>query len=213
MTTTTMAAPEARTFAATLDLREVEATGYDYLEGLAVPYDTFGDVGWFMEQHAAGSFKRSTTGGTGKRLPLLLFHDNRSFPIGHAEQWTHDADGMRGVWKLSATPEARQAAEAADAGDLVGMSVGFAPVRSDWTYVDEWNPDLGPEHKDRVTRLESRLLEVSLTPTPVFGDAAVTCVRSSFDMEARSAQARAARTRAVDAWRADVDRLRSATSD
>ena len=171
-------------------------------------------MGWFIEKHAAGSFKRSTKGGIGKRLPLLLFHDSRSFPIGHSEQWTHDADGMRGVWKLADSAEARQAAEAAKAGDLVGMSVGFLPVRTaPVEMVDEWNPDLGPEHKDRITRLESRLLEVSLTPTPVFGEASVSCVRTAFDLEARSQMARARRTRQVDAWRADLEALRSAPSD
>jgi len=161
-----------------------------------------------LESHAADSFKRSTSGNKGARLPLLLFHDNRSFPIGHAEEWTHD-DALRGVWRLNESTEAQRAADMADSGDLVGLSVGFAPVRSDWQYVDDWNPDLGPDHKDRVTRLESRLLEVSLTPTPAFAEAGVDCVRTAFDLATRSAMAHTNARREADAWRDVVDDLRS----
>ena len=203
---------EARRYATTLELRDVQTVGAGptarYLEGVAVPFDTWADIGWFMESHAADSFKRSTAGNKGARLPLLLFHDNRTFPIGHAESWDHD-DALRGVWKLNDSPEAHRAADAADAGDLVGLSIGFAPIRSDWTYVDEWNPELGPDHKDRVTRIESRLLEVSMTPTPAFADAAVEVVRTSFDIAQRSAMARGNARREVDAWRDVVAELRS----
>ena len=201
---------EQRTYAVALELREVETTGagpYTYLEGRAVPYDTWGDCRWFLEQHAADSFKQSTAGGTGKGLPLLLFHDNRSFPIGHAEKWRHD-DGLVGVWKLNADADAQRAAQAVKAGDMNGMSIGFQPKESDWHYCAEWDPDRGDDHKDRVVRQRSRLLEVSLTPTPVFEDASVTLVRSSFDPDRR----RSARVREVNAWRETVDRLRSATS-
>jgi hypothetical protein len=208
-------APEARTYAVTLELRDAQAIGkpYTYLEGRAVPYETWGDVGFYLEQHAADSFKKSTAGGTGKKLPLLLFHDNRSFPIGHAEQWSHDG-GLVGVWRLNESAEAQQAASASERGDLLGMSVGFMPIRSEWDYLEweDWNPDLGPEHKDKVTRRESRLLEVSLTPTPVFSDAEVSSVRTAYSMETR-AQALGARVRAADAWRATVEELRSAPSD
>jgi HK97 family phage prohead protease len=203
-----MIAPEARTYAAALEVREAAVTNmgrFTYLEGRAVPYGQWADLGWFMEQHASGSFKASTKAGTGRQLPLLLFHDKESIPIGHAESWSHD-DGLNGVWKLADTPEAQQAAAAAARGDLMGMSIGFQPIRSDWTYVDDWNPDLGPDHKDHVTRAESRLLEVSLTPTPAFADAGVSMVRSALTVMTRAAGAPA---RAVDHWRTEVERIRS----
>jgi HK97 family phage prohead protease len=166
-------------YRSTFALRDSGRVGHHYLEGRAVPYDTPANVGWFMEAHAFKSLERSTRGGTARQLPLLLFHDNRSWPAGHAEQWTHEADGLHGVWRLNDTPEAQQAAELAAAGDLTGLSIGFQPIRSQWEMLDqgEWDPDAGPDHMDRVTRLESRLLEVSLTPTPVFADAEVTMVR------------------------------------
>lgn len=202
-------APEARGYVAELVLRDTQTVGkpYRYLEGQAVPYDTWQDVGWFVEQHAAGSFGQTTKAGTGKGLPLLLFHDNRSFPIGTAESWTHDG-GLHGVWRLNDTVEAQRAARAADDGELVGLSVGFQPIRSDWEYVEDWNPDLGPDHKDRVTRLESRLVEVSMTPTPAYVDAGVTMVRSGFNLQTRAALVRP-RPLEVDAWRAWRDALPS----
>jgi hypothetical protein len=136
-------------------------------------------------------------------LPLLLFHDARSFPIGHAEEWTHDG-GLRGVWRLNDSPEAQRAGKAANEGDLVGLSVGFAPMpgKSVWDFAEDWNPSLGPAHMDKVVRQESRLLEVSLTPTTAFVDAAVANVRSAYTVETRAAMMPTRPALAVDAWRA-----------
>jgi hypothetical protein len=103
----TQVAPESRTYGTRLELVDTELTGkpYRYLEGRAVPYDTWGDVGMFMERHAGDSFKHSTSGGAGKKLPLMLFHDRARIPVGVAEKWTHD-DGLTGVWRLDASAEA-----------------------------------------------------------------------------------------------------------
>ena len=195
--------PERRLFESVLSIRDTQAVGrpYKYLEGRAVPWDVWTNVGFFMESHAPGSFKHSTRGGAGKSLPLLLFHDNRSWPIGHAESWGHDDGGLDGVWKLTDSAEAQRAARMADDGDLTGLSIGFQPIRSDWAAVDDWDPELGPDHMDRVTRMESRLLEVSVTPTPAFADAQVALVRSAERMRERP-------DRDADVWRREVDRLR-----
>lgn len=206
-------ASEARLYRNTLTLKDAQAVGvtpgrYNYLEGRAVPYGTWQDVGFFMEQHAHGSFERSTKGGSGRKLPLLLFHDNRTFPVGHAEKWSHDSGGLDGVWRLNDSVEAQRAAKDAEAGDLTGLSIGFQPVRTDRQYVEDWDPELGPDHKDRYTRLESRLLEVSLTPTPAFADAEVTMVRTQFDLQQRSALV-VSRPLEVDRWREEIDTLRS----
>lgn len=197
--------PEERQFAVGLELRDAQAVGaagrYKFLEGVAVPYDTWADIGPFVEQHAAGSFVRSTK-GAGKQLPLLLFHDNRKWPVGHAERWTHDGGGLAGVWRLNDTQDAQTAAQLAEAGDLRGMSIGFQPIQSQWDpkSQQDWNPDLGSDHKDRVTRLESRLLEVSLTPTPAFPDAAVSLVRTAYTRDGRAE---------IDAWIEIRDRLKA----
>ena len=57
----TTQASEARSYATHLELRDVQAVGagkpFTYLEGRAVPYATWADLGWFMEQHDAESFQ------------------------------------------------------------------------------------------------------------------------------------------------------------
>jgi hypothetical protein len=212
-----MIANEQREYTTTLQLRDVEASGknpYRFLEGQAVPYNVWEDVGPFVERHALDSFKRSTNGGSGKTAPLLLFHDNKRMPVGHAYRWTHDG-GLHGVWKLNDSPDAQRAAEMAQSGDLVGLSVGFMDAEApDWEFLawEDWAPGLGPDHKDKVTRRQSRLIEVSLTPTPAFGDAGVSSVRTAYSVEAREAWVPRP-VPAVDAWRAELDRLRSAPSD
>jgi hypothetical protein len=206
---TTIDAPEIRTYCTTLQLRDAQAVGagrvYRYLEGRAVPFDTWADLGPFMERHAPRSFVKSTR-EAGKNLPLLMFHDRAAFPVGRAESWKHDDGALTGVWKLADTDDAQRAARAAAEGDF-GLSVGFQPIQTEPTrFADHYAPDLGPEHKHWLTRNESRLIEVSLTPVPAYVDAQVTMVRSAFD----PAHGMADRpTPQRDAWREYVDTLRS----
>jgi hypothetical protein len=203
-----------RGFVTSLDVREVQAVGrpYRYLEGRAVPYGVWADIGPFLESHAPDSLKRSTV-GAGRSLPLMLFHDRQSFPIGVSESWAHSDDGLDGVWKLNDSPDAQQAAGAAERGELTGLSIGFQPVRSSWEFVgwDDYDPDLGADHMDRVTRLESRLVEVSVTPTPAFVDAHVAQVRAVGDaqLQLRSRHLGSRPHRELDRWHEIVDGLRS----
>jgi hypothetical protein len=202
-----MTEPELRDFQTVL--RETQAVGrpYRYLEGRAVPYDEWAPVrtqfGGFLERHQHGSFKRSTSPArpAGQRLPLLLFHDNRQFPIGHAESWSHPADGLHGVWKLNESAEAQRAGRAAETGDLVGLSVGFNDAGPPaWEDGDPFSDD--PDELPRVTRLQSRLLEVSMTPTPAFAAAEVTMVRSAWRPPVPA-------PREVDCWRVIADEWRA----
>jgi HK97 family phage prohead protease len=199
----TIEAPERRVFEAPLQLRDTQLVGkpYKFLEGRAVPYDEWASLGWFLEQHQRGSLDLTTTAGTGKALPLLLFHNNRAWPVGHAESWTSPEDGLHGVWRLNDTADAQQAASLCAAGDLCSLSIGFSPIRSAWEYVDDWNPELGPDHMDRVTRLESRLLEVSLTPTPAFAGAEVSMVRTAERPRPRGLSR-------ADGWKRELEKLR-----
>lgn len=193
--TITLRAPEVRTFAA-LELREAEVSQSGrWLEGRAVPYGEWADIGWFLEQHEFGSFARSITEAA-KGLPLLLWHDSRTFPVGVSDEWRDNDGGLDGIWRLDDSDEARRAADLAQKQMLTGMSIGFAPIRSKWEYAEDWNPDLGPEHADRVIRQESRLLEVSLTPTPAFAGAQVALVRSR-----DRRQPRERRNRELEAWK------------
>lgn len=203
--TVTLRAPEVRTYSA-LQIRDVDSTESGrFLEGRAVPYGEWANIGWFMEQHEAGSFARSIREAA-KGLPLLLWHDSRTFPVGVSDEWRDTDDALDVVWRMDDSDEARRAVELAEKGMLVGLSIGFVPIRSKWDYVDfeEWDPDLGPDHMDRVTRQESRLLEVSLTPTPAFAGAQVSLVRSR---EARkSRENTSAELRAWQEWRESIRR-------
>lgn len=192
--TPSLRAPEVRTFG--LEIREAAvSTSGKFLEGRAVPYGEWTDVGWYLEQHEFGSMSR-TIAEAAKGLPLLLWHDSRTWPVGVSDEWRDNEAGLDGVWRLDGSQEAQRAAQLANDGMLTGMSIGFAPIRSEWEYAQDWNPELGPEFSDRVTRKESRLLEVSLTPTPAFAGAQVSLVRT-----AATNQHRSAGTPQLDAWR------------
>ena len=194
--------PERRVYEATMQMRDTQLVGkpYKYLEGRAVPYNVFADVGWYLEQHDAGSLVR-TTKEAAKGLPLLLWHNNKTWPIGVSDSWDHQDDGLHGVWRLNSTNDAQQAAMLAESGDLGYLSIGFSPIQSRWEFVDDFNPELGPDHMDSVTRLESRLLEVSMTPTPAFATAEITLVRTAEQPRARSESK-------LDAWRRELEKLK-----
>jgi len=79
------------------------------------------------------------------------------------------------VWRLDKSAEAQRAGELARDGMLRWFSVGISPIRNDWQTVppDKWNPDLGPEFMDKLTRVEARLVETSLLTVPAFPTAEV----------------------------------------
>lgn len=196
---------EVRVYAA--ELREVQAVGkpYRYLEGRAVPYNTWQDVGPFMENHAEGSFAHSTNGGSGRSLPLIIGHDPHDLDniVGHAERWSHDATGCYGVWKLNDSRRAQQAAGLATSGDLTGLSIGFQEVRAE--PVRKPKGAAGSVDKPWILRTESRMLETSLTPVPAFPDAGVLLVRSMFDPETFVTEPEP--TPELDWWRARLVEL------
>lgn len=197
----TLRAPEVRTFA-TLEFRETDTSDSGkYLEGRAVPYGEWTDVGWFMEQFSRGAFAKSIREAA-KDLPLLLWHDNRSFPVGKAEKWTEGGDGLDAVWRMDTEdPLAVEATRKAKGGFLTGLSVGFAPMpeRDTLTIDDDGLP--------WITRNEARLLEVSLTPTPAYAGAQVALVRS------RTAQGNHApaprRSAELDSWKRKLEGWRA----
>ena len=155
----------------------------DHVGGVVVPWNDYSDVGMFMEAHARGSFTASIAAKP--RLPLLAFHDNRRFPLGHAVDWSDEPTGLRARFKLNVTPDAQMLGQLMLSGEPMGLSVGFVPERSEWRYAADWNPDLGPDHMDRLVRLRSRWVEVSITPTPAFAAAMIDTI----DAEATSERA------------------------
>jgi HK97 family phage prohead protease len=200
---------EARIYAGVgVELRAEKVNGHQFLHGRAVPYDDPADIGWYLEEHAPGSLAKSIKEAA-RSLPLLLQHDEREFPIGVASEWDDSATALDGIWKLDNSDRAQEAARLAtpdeDGNAMLGyMSIRFAPIRSAWEYAEDFNPSLGSDHKDKVRRLESRLVEVSLVSTPAFKNAAVEFVRTAERQRVLEDP-----TAAVKAWRAEFEKLRA----
>ena len=182
--------------------------GYTILHGRAVPYGAWTNRGWFMESVRSGAFDKSIEEAAGTGLPLHLFHDSDAFPIGISTEWDSRKDALYGTWRLDRGPEAQRAAQLAADGLLVYMSVGHAPIRSEWDLVapEEWDPDRGPDHMDHLTRVESRLVETSLLTAPAFAQAQVLSLNAARrDPElARRRQVIRPTLRAWQGWRAEV---------
>lgn len=176
----TLHAPEVRTYPA-LEFRDVQQSESGrYLEGRAVPYGQFTDVGWYMEQMVQGVFAKSIREAA-RGLPLLVWHNNQTFPIGVSESWKDGSDGLDGVWRIDTKDDlANEAARKASEGFMVGMSVGFAPIDDD---PNATTIELDADGLMWVTRNEARLLETSLTPTPAYAGAQVQLVRSRMTRE------------------------------
>lgn len=149
---------------------------YETVEGRVVPWNQWADIGLFVERFERGAFTASLAHTP--NIPLLLWHDNRRFPAGHATDWADEPDGLYARFELAPTLVAQEAARSAERGDMVGLSVGFGPIRSTWSYPAKWAPDHGPDHMDKVTRHEARLHEVSLTPTPAYPGARISRLTS-----------------------------------
>lgn len=202
----TMMIDERRAF----EIRDVEVNStLTKIAGIAVPYDDPADLGWFLEDHAPGSLAKSIKEAA-RSLPLTLFHDDHVLDshIGVASEWRELSHGLRGVWDLDESPTAQRAAKLAqpdeNGNSVLGyFSIRFAPIRSEWTLAKDFNPDLGPDYKDRVRRLESRLVAVSLLSTPAFSKASVEFVRSGERQRERKTT-----RRDVDVWRDELARLR-----
>lgn len=199
---------EARIYPAVgIELRAEKVNGHQFLHGRAVPYDDPADIGWYLEEHAPGSLAKSIKEAA-RSLPLVLEHDDR-FPIGVASEWDDSAAALDGIWKLDSSERAQEAARLATPDEngnaMLGyMSIRFAPIRSQWEYVEDFNPSLGADHKDKVRRLESRLVEVSLVTTPAFARATVEFVRTAERQRVLEDP-----TAAVKAWRDELDKLRA----
>lgn len=145
------------------------------LKGRAVSYVTLATRFWYRLRINEGSFDKSIK-ESAQDLPLMLFHDLESFPIGRAVEWDSRAgDGLWGVWALDDHPDAQRAARLARDGHMTGLSVQFEYLRSSWEEPpdSEWDPDDVLTWEVRNLH-EGRLLETSLLPAQAMADAHVT---------------------------------------
>lgn len=220
--TVTLKGDEVRTYPATQlratraggDADDVESGLFTQLDGRAVPYGEWIDTGWNYEQMAPGVFAKSIK--ENPQLPLLLFHDNRTWPIGGAREWTETDGGLDGLWDIDDSVEAQRGADLADKRMLTGMSVGFIPSRrkgaEEWVDVETGEPLEGDERwmnpNAGVIVKEARLVETSLTPTPAYAGAQVSLVRSASRHDAR---ARRRRAEEIAEWRRYLQTIRRAS--
>jgi HK97 family phage prohead protease len=150
---------------------QLRKAGTRTMTGLAVPYNVTRNTGnGFSERFHPGVFAKSIKEAA-RALPLLMHHQWDSIPVGKATAWEETTEGLVGTWEFDSRSDALEAARLAGEGYLTGLSVGFLPTAdgSDW----DLNGDL-----PHVDRRVARLLETSLTPTPVFEGAGVIAVRS-----------------------------------
>lgn len=131
--------------------------------GTVVPYNAPTEVedfqGRYVETIAPGAFSRSIRERGGK-VRLFTQHDTRRLPIGRASVLEERADGLYAEFTLPRTRDADEALELVATGTVDGFSIGFRPVR------DEWSRD-----RSSVKRLEAALMEVSLVHSPAYPSA------------------------------------------
>jgi HK97 family phage prohead protease len=172
VTTTLTAPPPTGAVFATYEIRDLDTTPkLTRLAGRAVPYNTPADVGPFTEEFAPGSFARSIAQAAAG-LPLLAFHNDRGFSVGISEEWREQPDGLHGVWRLDDTDEAQFAAKRARGGFLPYLSIRFMQDPDRFRFDNT-------RAKPHFIRQSARLVETSLTATPVYIDSTVTWVRSA----------------------------------
>jgi HK97 family phage prohead protease len=149
---------------------EVRADGRTIF-GLAVPYNEAADIRErngtrFMETFRRGAFSRTITERASK-VKLLLNHNRQALPVGRAETLREDPQGLYAEFRVSKTEAGDEALTLAADGTLDAFSIGFEPVR------DQWSKD-----RRSVERLEAKLMEVSLVAFPAYQGALVGGVRA-----------------------------------
>jgi HK97 family phage prohead protease len=151
---------------------EVRADGRT-VYGIAVPYDQAAEIreyngARFTEIFRRGAFAR-TIAERASRIKLLLNHNRQALPVGRADVLREDGQGLYAEFRVSSTEAGDEALTLASDGTLDAFSIGFEPVRDNWS-------------KDRknVERLEAKLLEVSLVAVPAYQGALVGGVRADF---------------------------------
>ena len=163
-----------RSFDSALRVRE-ESNGRAVLEGIAVPWGITAEVqdwdGSYTESFQRGAFAKTIREGV-QRVKVLVRH-NRYDPtalVGRAQALTEDSEGLWCELMLGRSDEARRALEDVEDGLQDGLSIGFKPIR------DKWN-----EKHTVVVREEAKLVEISLTPWPLYEDAGATVKREEPD--------------------------------
>jgi HK97 family phage prohead protease len=138
--------------------------------GFAVRYgqaDPISDAqGSYSESWKQGVFARSL-GERSRKIKLLGNHEQRKMPLGVVTAARDEPAGLYVEAHVSDTAAGNEALQLIADGAVDGFSVGFTPVR------DQWSRD-----RRSVTRIEAALRELSLTAFPAISGALVAGVRT-----------------------------------
>lgn len=138
--------------------------------GIAVPFDSPTTIaersGRYLETFTRGSFAK-TIAQRKLGVKFLAMHERSSLPLGRAQLLREDATGLYGEFRVSKTQAGDEALELIRDGALDAFSIGFSPVR------DQWSQD-----RSSVVRVEARLHEVSAVSFPAYEGALIAGVRS-----------------------------------
>lgn len=104
-------------------------------------------------------------------VPLMLWHDRESFPVGKVISWEHTEKGPVARFIFADYDKAHLARTLVDTGFLQAVSVGFIPKEG---FVREAD--------DVVVFTRSELVELSLTATPSSRGALIDLKRSIDDL-------------------------------
>lgn len=148
---------------------ELRAQNGRRMVGRLISYNREYDLGRFTEAYRPGCFKKSIT-ERARSLPLMIEHGHEKIPVGVSVEWLDDDQALHGVWEFDTRAEAVEAARLAENRMLSGLSVGFQPVRTNWSQRAD-----GRQHADRA---EASMVETSLCSLPALQDAGVIAVRS-----------------------------------
>ena len=106
------------------------------IAGIAVPYGTATTItergSRYEEIFRPGAFKRSIA-ERGSKVKLLAQHDRDAMPLGVATLLREEAAGLYGEFRVSATAKGDEILELVRDGAVDSFSVGFRPIRDNWT--------------------------------------------------------------------------------
>lgn len=160
---------EARVYP--IEVRDIDDTA-KLMRGVAAPYNQPTPIaGTYLEVLAPGVFAKSIR-ESARNLPLLSFHDQRSWPVGKAVGWEETDTGLVGTWEFAPTEEGEKAWTMARDGFVSGLSVGFQPIDSH----TEPGTDTRPT---TITRKVARLFETSMVTAPAYAGAQILLVRTA----------------------------------
>lgn len=138
--------------------------------GLAVPFNAATEIGspmgTYVETFRAGAFAR-TIAERGDRVKFLALHNDQQMPLGRATVLREEARGLVAELRVSKTAAGDEALALINDGALDALSIGFTPVRDQWT-----------SDRSSVDRLEVRLHEISIVNAGAYAGARVLAVRS-----------------------------------